>query len=87
MSDKYCACINNKPHSGSGTCSGNCGLFVQGQYRAYSWIPFYNTQCTAYGNDLKAAVDKIHANGCQTCGWIVTNQSGSRLSRDPDFQS
>ncbi|KAK0668402.1 meiotically up-regulated gene family-domain-containing protein [Cercophora samala] len=40
----------------SGTCSGNCGVFVQGK------------DCIASGAVLRSAYDAIRRNGCQACG-------------------
>ncbi|KAK4642580.1 hypothetical protein QC761_0085990 [Podospora bellae-mahoneyi] len=40
----------------SGTCDGNCGLFVQGN------------GCSASGDVMRSAYDAIRRNGCQACG-------------------
>ncbi|KAK4664250.1 uncharacterized protein QC763_503912 [Podospora pseudopauciseta] len=40
----------------SGTCSGNCGIFVQGK------------DCIATGAVMRNAYNAIRNNGCQACG-------------------
>ena len=57
--------------SKAGVCSGHGGIFVQGEFK----VDGKKVQCEADGATLLNAVSTIRAAGCQTCGWIETDQS------------
>ncbi|KAK6836405.1 hypothetical protein PG995_005932 [Apiospora arundinis] len=57
----------------AGVCSGHGGIFVQGEFK----VGGKKVSCEADGATLLNAVSAIRAAGCQTCGWIQTDQNSA----------